>query len=138
MGNIAEWIFQLNGHGAEAANPYDRLLVPEGDPRSQWLEYYFKNSLKPHRWSYGSEDWCPAAEIRIVKIWEVMNDSTNQAYLRELKEMQQSRDSNRTKVAELENAIRVRTEFDKPKLNEALLFHGCKWQSVFAILKEGF
>jgi len=136
--SIAEWVFSLNAHGVQPTNAYERVLVPSGDPRRQWLEDYLVNSLQPHRTAYNSEEWCPRAEVQVMKIWEVINEASNQAYRRELVQMLLTRPRDRTPVPELDAAIHVRTDLSAPRLNESLLFHGCKWETVFAILREGF
>jgi len=136
--SIAEWVFALNPHSLRPKTAYERVLVSPGDPRRQWLEDYFLASLQAHRRSYNSEEWCPKAELQVMKIWEVINESANDAYRRELAQLQASRPGDRSRVAELERALHVRTDLSGSHLNEALLFHGCRWESVFAILREGF
>lgn len=136
--SIAEWVFALNAHGLKPQEAYERILVPHGDPRRQWLEDYLLNSLQAHRRDYNSEEWCPAPEVNVIKIWEVINETVNSLYRRELQSMVLARPGGRPSVPELENAIHVRTDTAGPQLNEALLFHGCRWETVFAILREGF
>ncbi|CAE8637866.1 unnamed protein product, partial [Polarella glacialis] len=116
----------------------ERAQLSESDPRRQWLEDYVLGSLMPHRKQYDTEEWCPPAEIDIVRISEVINDSANTAYRHQSAMMQQVWSEDCLPVPELSRAIPVRTDPNKPRMNEVLLFHGCRWEAVFGILREGF
>jgi len=137
--SIAEWVFALRAPtNLPQGKAYERVLVPPGDPRRFWLEDYIHSSLQPHRTSYASEEWSPAPQINILKICEVMNEAVNTRYWNELLQLRAARQGHRQKTEELERAICLRTDTSGPKLNEALLFHGCRWETVFSILREGF
>jgi len=138
--SVAEWVFSLASvsRNLPPQHAYERLILDLDDPRRLWLQDYFEASLKCHRISYNSDEWCPAPLLNIVKICEVRNDAVNGVYLQELASIASSRQGHRQKVPELEQAICLRTHLQGPKLNEALLFHGCKWETVFSILREGF
>lgn len=136
--SIAAWVFAVNPQNIRPMKTYERVNIPQGDPRRNWLEDYMLASLQPHRRAYNSDEWCPVPEIRIMNVQEVINDMASAPYRQELGQLKASREGDRTVVSELEHAICVRTDLAGPRLNEALLFHGCRWESVFAILREGF
>lgn len=138
--SMAEWVFALSSAAPSlpSEHAYERILLNNDDPRRLWLEDYFQSALKPHRRTYTSSEWCPQPLVNVVKVYEVRNGAINAQYLQELKQVAAARPGHRQKAPELEQAICLRTHFSGPKLNEALLFHGCKWETVFQILREGF
>jgi len=136
--SIANWVFAINPQNIRPTKTYERVNIPPGDPRRSWIEDYLLASLQPHRRAYNSDEWCPIPEIRILNVQEVINEMASAAYRQELGQLRANRPGDRTGVPELEHSISVRTDPNSPRLNEVLLFHGCKWESVFAILREGF
>jgi len=136
--SIAEFIFALKVQATDQSKRYDRTILLPGDPRRRWLEDYFMSSLQAHRVTFGSDEWCAAPDIEIMKICEVVNQSANSCYLRELMHMRGARPGGCVLPPELEPTIRGRTDTTGPRLNEVLLFHGCRWETVFSILREGF
>eukprot|EP00931_Biecheleriopsis_adriatica_P060669 TRINITY_DN36445_c0_g1_i1.p1 TRINITY_DN36445_c0_g1~~TRINITY_DN36445_c0_g1_i1.p1 ORF type:complete len:619 (+),score=106.66 TRINITY_DN36445_c0_g1_i1:97-1953(+) len=139
VGAIAEWVFAMKSQSAASSQKaYDRVLLAPNDPRKRWLEDYIKNSMKPHRRVYDSTEWCSPPDINIVRVCEVINDAANTAYRHQLELMQMAWTEDRVSVPELDKAIPIRTRSTGVRMNEALLFHGCKWEAVFAILREGF
>lgn len=138
MRSVAEWIFPLQTRSLPPDKPYDRVLLPPNDPRREWLEGYVKGSLMHHRKSYDSDDWCPPPEVEIIRVSEVLNPTSSNAYGQQLAQMQEIWTTDRESVPELVRAIPIRTSWNGPRMNEVLLFHGCKWDAVFGILREGF
>lgn len=124
--------YPLTSKGSE----YARL--PDRDPRKQWLESYFLSSLQEHRRAMGSEEWSPKPEIDVLDVAEFYHEASTRAYRYELGELVSTRENDHSPVPELDMAIRVRTNLGGPRVNEALLFHGCDWRVAKAIQKEGF
>lgn len=107
--SVAEWVFPLQNRILPPEKTYDRQLLAPSDPRRQWLEEYINGSLMSHRKTYESEEWCSPPQIEIIRVSEVFNPTVNNAFYQQLSQM-----------------------------SEVLLFHGCKWDSLFGILREGF
>ncbi|CAE8604181.1 unnamed protein product, partial [Polarella glacialis] len=137
VGSMGEWIFAMHP-STTPDRPYDRQMLDPADPRRQWLEDYVKNSLMPHRIECDSSEVCEAAEIQIVRISEVINETANAGYQAVLRDMQQGLRCDCRRVQELSRAIPVCSDYEGPKMNEVLLFHGCSWSQLFGVLREGF
>jgi len=136
--SVAEWVFPLQNRILPPEKTYDRQLLAPSDPRRQWLEEYIQGSLMSHRKMYDSEEWCSPPQIEIIRISEVFNPIVNNAYYQQLSQMQEVWGTDRQAVPEMSRAIPIRTAWDRNRMNEVLLFHGCKWDSLFGILREGF
>ncbi|CAE7257304.1 PARP1 [Symbiodinium natans] len=87
---------------------------------------------------YDSEEWCSPPQIEIIRISEVFNPIVNNAYYQQLSQMQEVWGTDRQPIPEMSRAIPIRTAWDRNRMNEVLLFHGCKWDSLFGILRRGF
>lgn len=136
--SVAEWVFPLQNRILPPEKTYDRQLLAPSDPRRQWLEEYINGSLMSHRKTYESEEWCSPPQIEIIRVSEVFNPTVNNAFYQQLSQMSEVWGSERMPVPELHRAIPIRTAWDQSRMNEVLLFHGCKWDSLFGILREGF
>lgn len=136
--SVAEWVFPLQNRILPPEKTYDRQLLAPSDPRRQWLEEYIQGSLMSHRKMYDSEEWCSPPQIEIIRISEVFNPIVNNAYYQQLSQMQEVWGTDRQPLPEMSRAIPIRTAWDRNRMNEVLLFHGCKWDSLFGILREGF
>jgi len=112
-------------------------LVPIA-PRHQWLQSHFLASWRTHRRAYNSDEWCPEATIEVLCIAEVYNDVVATAYRQEVARIREVRLDDCTPVPELDAAVLVRTALGGPRLNEALLYHGCALETARNILNEGF
>ncbi|CAJ1392153.1 unnamed protein product [Effrenium voratum] len=136
--SVAEWVFPLQNRILPPEKTYDRQLLAPSDPRRQWLEEYIQGSLMSHRKTYDSEEWCSPPQIEIIRVSEVFNPIVNNAFYQQLNQMTEVWGTDRQPVPELHRAIPIRTAWDQSRMNEVLLFHGCKWDSLFGILREGF
>eukprot|EP00435_Cladocopium_sp_Y103_P042127 s132_g11.t1 len=159
--SVAEWVFPLQNRILPPEKTYDRQLLAPSDPRRQWLEEYINGSLMlklislgddllgqslvvtvvaafTFRKTYESEEWCSPPQIEIIRVSEVFNPTVNNAFYQQLSQMSEVWGSERMPVPELHRAIPIRTAWDQTRMNEVLLFHGCKWDSLFGILREGF
>ncbi|CAE7405558.1 Tnks [Symbiodinium sp. CCMP2456] len=135
--SVAEWVFPLQNRILPPEKTYDRQLLAPSDPRRQWLEEYIQGSLMSHRKMYDSEEWCSPPQIEIIRISEVFNPIVNNAYYQQLSQMQEVWGTDRQPLPEMSRAIPIRTAWDRNRMNEVLLFHGCKWDSLFGILRLG-
>eukprot|EP00931_Biecheleriopsis_adriatica_P064881 TRINITY_DN39559_c0_g1_i1.p1 TRINITY_DN39559_c0_g1~~TRINITY_DN39559_c0_g1_i1.p1 ORF type:complete len:584 (+),score=82.36 TRINITY_DN39559_c0_g1_i1:29-1753(+) len=136
--SIAEWVFPLQSRSLPPERPYERQLLANNDPRRQWIEEYIQGSLHSHRVAYDSDEWCTPPQIEVVRVSEVINPLTNTAYTQQLAHMQEVWITDREPVPELARAIPIRTSWQGKRMNEVLLFHGCSWDALFGILREGF
>ena len=136
---MAEWVFPLQNRILPPEKTYDRQLLAPSDPRRQWLEEYINGSLMAHRKAYDSEEWCAAPQIEIIRVSEVFNPIVNNAYYQQLTQSEvRSGAATELRCLSCRGLSPFATAWDQSRMNEVLLFHGCKWDSLFGILREGF
>merc|ERR1719414_1749437 len=108
------------------------------DPSSAdfaYVSYLIKSTLTSHRLSYGSDEWCEPPQLRVVSITMLPWAQKQVRLYRKERDRILKRGDLPEIPFPMPEGLRPMVSKDA---NEVFLFHGCPWEAVPKICKEGF